>query len=847
MRRSETDGVPWLPSRRALGVALVLAAVYLVASAAPVAAMNVAVVSSNSTATELGNGTLTNAEVERSGEAGFVGYGLYNSSAVGRWAFDYGSGSTAYDYVGSNDGTINGATWTSGMSGNALSFDGNDDQVSVTIPRAPSALTVSMWAKFDDPAAASNPMTMRGNNGFMFQPESGDLGAELWNGSSWKRVSAPHSTGVWTHWAATWDGSTLRLYKNGVMVNSTAAGINTDMGQNDIFGRSQGASFWSGDLDDVRVYDDALTDTQIQRLHDAPNAKLSDMSGTWWQQNGSYEASHAAENSVRGRTDLTLRNASATVTFETGGGAVLNSTTYTTSGNRTLSWPESSATSVVLNVTFNPTDADHTARLHYESVSANNRDPIVNDSTASPNSASETIDSSTITLSVNVSDPDFPTAQGDTDEVNFYVDDSLEGTDTLTSIGTASLVINDVTGGEHTWHVEVDDAYGGSARGPATGNYSFAAPANITIRNESEPHDIIKSATVDVLVSGSEETVDRQQVTDGNISLVGVPTNEEYIVVVDTEDYHQRSIYVPSVYDQSAVFLLNDSLESRRNEFQVEDRTGLFGEPILEIQRAINKSKYDPDAEPKYQWLTIAGDRLGASESYTTNLEYGARYRLVIRQGVNTRVLGEHTVEANETVPLPIGQIEWSMPQDAQYNWTFHRVDHPTSGSGEALRFGLNDTTDSTSDIEGVIHEVGNDSNVLTTFSSSSTAGTFVYTEPLSTAEADVDWQLEWNATRSGEDVGSTGVDDLRRLGGSVPLFSAFQSLDPDWRQGITLMAILGAGFVYSGLFASVGALFIVGVAVVLWVVGLSTVGLGLSALTLVISIGYRLAERGGR
>jgi hypothetical protein len=51
---------------------------------------------------------------------------------VGWWTFDEGSGTTAYDSAGSNDGTIYGAQWTSGQIGGALSFDGVDDYVDLS-------------------------------------------------------------------------------------------------------------------------------------------------------------------------------------------------------------------------------------------------------------------------------------------------------------------------------------------------------------------------------------------------------------------------------------------------------------------------------------------------------------------------------------------------------------------------------------------------------------------------------------------------------------------------------------------------------------------------------------------
>src|SRR5699024_7924707 len=50
---------------------------------------------------------------------------------VGLWRFDEGAGSIAVDATGTNDGTISGATYTTGVSGKALNFDGTNDYVEI--------------------------------------------------------------------------------------------------------------------------------------------------------------------------------------------------------------------------------------------------------------------------------------------------------------------------------------------------------------------------------------------------------------------------------------------------------------------------------------------------------------------------------------------------------------------------------------------------------------------------------------------------------------------------------------------------------------------------------------------
>jgi hypothetical protein len=55
-----------------------------------------------------------------------------NDGLVAHWNFDEGSGQTLTDSVNGHNGTIYGATWTTGISGSALQFDGYNDYVRIT-------------------------------------------------------------------------------------------------------------------------------------------------------------------------------------------------------------------------------------------------------------------------------------------------------------------------------------------------------------------------------------------------------------------------------------------------------------------------------------------------------------------------------------------------------------------------------------------------------------------------------------------------------------------------------------------------------------------------------------------
>jgi hypothetical protein len=81
-----------------------------------------------------------------------------NDGLVGYWKFDEGSGNIAHDYSGNgNDGTIYGASWTEGISGYALDFDGVDDYVDVSDDECfdiTLAVTLVAWANIEDLSTA---------------------------------------------------------------------------------------------------------------------------------------------------------------------------------------------------------------------------------------------------------------------------------------------------------------------------------------------------------------------------------------------------------------------------------------------------------------------------------------------------------------------------------------------------------------------------------------------------------------------------------------------------------------------------------------------------------------------
>jgi hypothetical protein len=78
--------------------------------------------------------------------------------------------------------------------------------------------------------------------------------------------SANLALNTWTHLALTYDGATMRIYVNGLLVNSRSASgaVLTSSGALRIGGNGVWGEYFAGTIDEVRVYNRALTQAEIQ-------------------------------------------------------------------------------------------------------------------------------------------------------------------------------------------------------------------------------------------------------------------------------------------------------------------------------------------------------------------------------------------------------------------------------------------------------------------------------------------------------------------------------------------------------------------------------------------------------
>lgn len=365
-------------------------------------------------------------------------------------------------------------------------------------------------------------------------------------------------------------------------------------------------------------------------------------------------APHDGSDLENGFANLDLSGVDATVEWQGNDGSgwtTVSTSTYSTDGEK-LDALSGDYEDWRVIVDFQPTTTFGTANLSSEGIEFQANDPEIDASSADPNN--EAVSGDPVELAINVSDPDFGTVQGDELTVEWTVNGESAGTSTTTSNGTVTHQVSDVDAGTNTWGVSVTDSYG-DQDSTADDAFSFTAPDELRIYNETSPDTLISGSTeVEVrFFQEDSDTVIERTTTDGTISMQGLPADEEFVVTVQADGYHFRRIIVDSLLEQQNVFLLAESQPSAQVIFTLDDATGQFdpGSTRLYVERALNQSN-----ETKYR--VIAGDRFGSSGEFPVDLQDDTRYRLRVENDEGrVRTLGAYTTSGDARSPLPIGRI----------------------------------------------------------------------------------------------------------------------------------------------------------------------------------------------
>lgn len=209
------------------------------------------------------------------------GGGQPPAGLVAAYGMNEGAGASMADWTANGlAGTIAGASWTpDGRFGSALTFDGVNDWVTVNDASAldlTTGMTLEAWVY----------PTANGGGSWRNVLIKERSGGEVYNLYANADTNAPTlyviraaqpgtpldargtselPINTWSHLAATFDNATLRLYVDGVHVGSRAVSgpLLTSSGVLRIGGNSLWGEFFQGRIDEVRIYNRALTQTEI--------------------------------------------------------------------------------------------------------------------------------------------------------------------------------------------------------------------------------------------------------------------------------------------------------------------------------------------------------------------------------------------------------------------------------------------------------------------------------------------------------------------------------------------------------------------------------------------------------
>ena len=225
------------------------------------------------------------------------------SSLVGHWTFDGTQTSNTLAYDSSTSGVVGvltaGPQKVSGKIGQAYRFTGNGsggNYIDMGSPAAlrPENITVNAWVKIEQATGAdqgiissehgafSNPCTDGGNGGYiLWWRTTQKIEFLIYNGPcTWvtARSNEALSYGRYYHVVGTYDGTTARLYIDGVLQTTTGSGsaisYPASVAQNFAVGKYSTNAYSSSVIDDVRIYNRALSASEIYTLYREGNQRI---------------------------------------------------------------------------------------------------------------------------------------------------------------------------------------------------------------------------------------------------------------------------------------------------------------------------------------------------------------------------------------------------------------------------------------------------------------------------------------------------------------------------------------------------------------------------------------------
>ena len=199
---------------------------------------------------------------------------------VGWWPFN---GNANDESVNGNNGVVNGPILTTDRFGNsnkAYSFDGLS--AFITAPKNymfNNSITFNVWANITTLSGVQTLFSSWGSNSNLrtftiyYESQYYRNSIQTINNQEYAFSNQPPVANVWTMLTGTYDGNTLTIYENGQLISSTlTSGSNFNLNQYNFYNfgtEDQLIQFYNGKLDDIGIWNRALTQQEITDLYNS--------------------------------------------------------------------------------------------------------------------------------------------------------------------------------------------------------------------------------------------------------------------------------------------------------------------------------------------------------------------------------------------------------------------------------------------------------------------------------------------------------------------------------------------------------------------------------------------------
>lgn len=209
--------------------------------------------------------------------------GNLQDGLVAWWSMDGFSASTnVSDHSGRGHTgvVVNGGGLIDGKFGKSFNSDYVDDYISITDHDdfdIVQNFTISAWINMNANSVNYEYILSKNNDSFLLAVNNGKLSFSIdESAASWLQGTTDVDDGNWHHVLVLRNGTSRSVYVNGVLENTGSATGNNGVGfaSIDIGRRSSSSEFFNGYIDDVRIYNRALSNKEVHALYTFNQAKL---------------------------------------------------------------------------------------------------------------------------------------------------------------------------------------------------------------------------------------------------------------------------------------------------------------------------------------------------------------------------------------------------------------------------------------------------------------------------------------------------------------------------------------------------------------------------------------------